>query len=200
MYTSGEVHGTGTSSTIKNNIDKFYTDKLSNYASKLDVNVGFCGDRTILSESDTEFLNTSIYNVMYNKPTLNCENDDYYTVINSNAGNKALTYPVATVNIYEAIYAGHAGTLTVGSLSFKKKIPSTYLTTGYDYWSMTSAGFYAPFVRNGKSSYAYGVNADGALEEHGVGGSTIYFKPVINLKSDVTFTGSGTMTDPYVIK
>ena len=84
--------------------------------------------------------------------------------------------------------------------SFKKKIPSTYLTTGYDYWSMTSAGFYAPFVRNGKSSYAYGVNADGTLEDRGVGASTIYFKPVINLKSDVTITGTGTMTDPYVIK
>ena len=49
MYTRGEVHGLGTSSTIKQVNDNFYSSNLSNYATFIDTNSGFCGDRSILN-------------------------------------------------------------------------------------------------------------------------------------------------------
>ena len=199
MYTTDQILGTGNSSILKTKIDEFYKNNLINYEKYIDKDVGFCGDRAILSQSSSEFLNKSIYRVMYNKPTNICENDeDYYTVSSTSNGNRALIYPIATLSIYDAIYAGHAGTLTVGSLVSKKPTPSTYLICGFRYWTMTPAGLYAPFVGNTSYGFVYGVNSNGVLEEHGIG-NQFFIKPVINIRSDVTIIGSGTMMDQYVV-
>ena len=116
MYTSGDVHGTGTSSNIKISNDTFYTNKLSSYAAKLDINTGFCGDRlTLSSNSGTGTGTVTTYNKGYlrvqdSTPTLACGNaKDYYTINNSTIGNKALVYPIGLLSADEAMYAGHAG-------------------------------------------------------------------------------------------
>ena len=205
MYTSGEAHGTGTSSVIKTNADKFYTDKLASYASKLDTNAGFCGDRSNLNQQSGVGTGTVItYNKGYlrveeSAPTLTCENaSDYYTVASASSGNKKLSYPIGLITADEVMLAGHAGGVFDGSYNHMKSNNGSYLVTGNHFWTMTPAGGYNPFGGADWSAYVFGVNSSGAVDDYNTdhaGG----LRPVVNLKSGVTITGSGTKTDPYVV-
>ena len=205
MYTSGEAHGTGTSSAIKTNVDKFYTDKLASYASKLDTNAGFCGDRSNLNLQSGVGTGTVItYNKGYlrveeSAPTLTCENaSDYYTVSSASSGNKKLSYPIGLINADEVMLAGHAGGVFDGSYNHMKSNNGSYLVTGNAFWTMTPAGGYNPFGYTGWYAYVFGVSGSGGIDD----GSTDDaggLRPVVNLKSGVTITGSGTKTDPYVV-
>ena len=205
MYTSGEAHGTGTSSTIKINADKFYTDKLSSYASKLDTNAGFCGDRSNLNGQSGVGTGTVItYNkgylrVVESAPTLTCENaSDYYTVASASSGNKKLSYPIGLITTDEMMLAGHAGGVFDGLYNHMKTNNGSYLATGNTFWTMTPAGGYNPFGDTYWRAQLFGVYGSGIIDGHGAS-DTNGLRPVVNLKSDVTITGSGTMTDPYVV-
>ena len=205
MYTSGDAHGTGTSSAIKTNVDKFYTAKLASYASKLDTNAGFCGDRSnlnLLSGVGTGTVTT--YNKGYlrveeSAPTLTCENtNDYYTVSSASSGNKKLSYPIGLITADEVMLAGHAGGVFDGSYNHMKSNNGSYLVTGNAFWTMTPAGGYNPFGSTYWVAFVFGVNASGGFDDYYVDG-TRGLRPVVNLKSGVTITGSGTKTDPYVV-
>ena len=205
MYTSGEAHGTGTSSAIKTNADKFYTDKLSSYASKLDTNAGFCGDRSNLNQQSGVGTGTVItYNkgylrVLESAPTLTCENaSDYYTVASASSGNKKLSYPIGLITADEMMLAGHAGGVFDGSYNHMKTNNGSYLVTGNTFWTMTPAGGYNPFGGASWFAYVFGVGVSGVVDDN-FAGDTRGLRPVVNLKSDVTITGSGTKTDPYVV-
>ena len=205
MYTSGEAHGTGTSSAIKTNVDKFYTSKLASYASKLDTNAGFCGDRSnlnLLSGVGTGTVTT--YNKGYlrveeSAPTLTCENtNDYYTVSSASSGNKKLSYPIGLITADEVMLAGHAGGVFDGSYNHQKSNNGSYLTTGNNFWTMTPAGGYNPFGGTSWGAIVFTVNASGFVDDFNVI-NTNGLRPVVNLKSGVTITGSGTKTNPYVV-
>ncbi len=205
MYTSGEAHGTGTSSAIKTNIDKFYTDKLASYASKLDTNTGFCGDRSNLNLQPGVGTGTVItYNKGYlrveeSAPTLTCENaSDYYTVSSASSGNKKLSYPIGLITVDEVMLAGHAGGVSDGSYNHMKSNNGNYLVTGNSFWTMTPAGGYNPFGATYWVACVFGVGSSGFIDDLGVI-NTLGLRPVVNLKSGVTITGSGTKTDPYVV-
>ena len=205
MYTSGDAHGTGTSSAIKTNVDKFYTAKLASYASKLDTNAGFCGDRSnlnLLSGVGTGTITT--YNKGYlrveeSAPTLTCENaSDYYTVSSASSGNKKLSYPIGLITADEVMLAGHAGGVFDGSYNHMKSNNGSYLVTGNTFWTMTPAGGYNPFGTTNWLAYVFNVSASGGIDDGGVI-NALGLRPVVNLKSGVTITGSGTKTNPYVV-
>ena len=204
MYTSGEAHGTGTSSTIKTNVDKFYTDKLSSYASKLDTNAGFCGDRSNLNEqSDVGNLTTYFKGYLranQNAPTLKCENvNDYYTTLTSSNGNKSLENSIGLITLDEAILSGYIGGIFNGVYNLQEKNINGFLTMGNHFWTVTPAGFYNPWGGSYIRSIVFCITSHGIIDDADVYNlNTI--RPVINIRSDVTITGSGTMTDPYVIK
>lgn len=205
MYTSGDAHGTGTSSAIKTNVDKFYTAKLASYASKLDTNAGFCGDRSNLNLQSGVGTGTVItYNKGYSRvaestPTLTCENaSDYYTVSSTTSGNKKLSYPIGLITADEVMLAGHAGGVFDGSYNHQKSNNGSYLTTGNTFWTMTPAVGYNSFGIPYWRALVFYVNASGEFDDHHVY-NAVGLRPVINLKSDVTITGSSTMTDPYVV-
>ena len=205
MYTEGEAHGTGTSSTIKANADKFYTDKLSSYVSKLDTYVGFCGDRSNLNGQSGVGTGTVItYNKGYlrveeSAPTLTCENaSDYYTVASASTGNKKLSYPIGLITADEVMLAGHAGGIFDGCWTHQKTNNGSYLGTGNTFWTMTPAGGYNPFCSTGWGALVFIVYNSGFIDDHGAGDPR-GLRPVINIRSDVTITGSGTKTDPYVV-
>ena len=63
---------------------------------------------------------------------------------------------------------------------------------------MTPAGGYNPFGHAGWDVRVFGVNDSGYFDDL-FAGSNYALRPVINIRSDVTITGSGTMTDPYVV-
>ena len=205
MYTSGEANGTGTSSIIKTNVDKFYTDKLSSYASKLDTNAGFCGDRSNLNRQSG--VGTGIV-ITYNKgylrvaestPTLTCENaNDYYTVASASSGNKKLSYPTGLITVDEVVLAGHAGGVFDGYYTRMKSNNSSYLVTGSGFCTITPAGGYNPFGFTDWLALLFSVGGSGLIDDNYTYG-TYGLRPVINIRSDVTITGSSTMTDPYVV-
>ena len=187
MYSSGMVHGTGTSSVIKTVIDNWYAQNLMDYSSYIDNNSGFCGDRTPttgtgLGKVYTEYVTYSRLN--YN-PTFTCANNqDLYTTKDADVGNKALTYPIGLISADEAIYAGGSG-----------QNEMYFLYTGQSYWTMT------PFFINANSGGAIMFTilnfgdvsyAENISYSYGV-------RPVINLRADITLSGSGTATDPYTI-
>ena len=199
MYTSGSVHGLGTSSTIKGILDTWYQNNLQSYADDLDGNTGFCGDRTPSTSSSsinnsggtgtTQTYYGAYIRLITNKaPTFECENEsDLYTTSGSEDGNGALTYPIGLITADEVSYAGGVN----GSSN-----SSYYLYTGQYYWTMSpsyynSSSTYPARVffvsSNGQPGYDW-VNAT-----HGV-------RPVVNLKADVQISsGSGTSSNPYVI-
>ena len=205
MYTSGEAHGTGTFSTIKTNADKFYTDKLSSYASKLDTNAGFCGDRSTLNSQNNVGTGTAItYNKGYlrveeSTPTLTCENaSDYYTVSSASSGNKKLSYPIGLITVDEVMLAGHAGGVFDGFYNLTKSNNGSYLVTGNSFWTMTPAGGYFPFGFTYWTADVFYVYGSGCIDDLNTGNPN-GLRPVVNLKSGVPVTGSGTKTDPYVV-
>ena len=205
MYTSGGAHGTGTSSTIKTNADKFYTDKLSSYASKLDTNAGFCGDRSDLNNQSGVGTGTVItYNkgyirVVESAPALTFEDaSDYYTVASASGGNKKLSYPIGLITADEVMFAGHAGGVFDGSYNHMKTNNGSYLGTGNTFWTMTPAGGYNSFINTYWGARVFSIGRSGYIDDDNA--NVIRgLRPVINIKSDVTITGTGTMTDPYVV-
>ena len=205
MYTSGEAHGTGTSSTIKTNVDKFYTDKLSNYASKLDTNAGFCGDRSNLNgQSGVGTGNVTTYNkgylrVVESAPTLTCENaSDYYTVASASSGNKKLSYPIGLITADEMMLAGHAGGVFDGTYNHVKTNNGSYLVTGNSFWTMTPAGGYPPFGGDWWDVDVFHDHGSGNFDDNNAH-HTSGLRPLINIRSDAKITGKGTKTDPYVV-
>ena len=204
MYTSGNAHGLGTSSTIKTANDNFYKNKLASYASYIDTSSGFCGDRSTLNNQSGVGTGTvSTYykgylRVSTNTPSLKCENSsDYYTVSSASSGNKALTYPIGLITADEVLLAGSSGGVFDGAYNYQKSTPNAYLTIGQYFSTMTPAGYYNPFGNSGWISDVFNVRATGRLDDGSTNG-TAGLRPVINLKSTLKFTGDGTKNNPYV--
>jgi len=194
-YTSGQAQGTGTKSNALTQLEIWYTNNLASYASKLDTNAGFCGDRRRnikegaapngtggTGTTDTHYA--AKYRLFSNKmPELSCETIDFYTMNISAKGNKSLSYPIGLITADEVSMAGGVyGNGTANS--------SYYLYNGKAYWTL-SPGTY------GYAS-VFAVNSTGALGCFSVGSGNDV-RPVINLKADVTLTGKGTASDPYVV-
>lgn len=197
MYTSGSVHGTGTTSTIKGVLDSWYDSNLSSYAGNIDTNAGFCGDRTSTTSSsgaqnDTGGTGTTTtwygarYRLYTNKyPSLKCTySNDLYTLTSSSKGNKSLSKPIGLITADEVAYAGGvAGTAN----------QSYYLYTSQYYWTMSPCYYY-----NGYAG-VFDVYSSGYLGWYYVN-DTRGVRPVINLKSDTQFSsGDGTSSNPYIV-
>ena len=207
MYTSGEAHGLGTSSTIKQANDNFYTGVLSSYASYIDTDAGFCGDRSTLNLQNGVGTGTVLtymkgyLRVSTSTPSLSCENSsDLYTVSSSSKGNKALTYPVGLITADEVILSGSSGGVFDGNYNYQKYAPDSYLTTGNNYWTMTPSGYYAPFGNVNRFALLFYVSTSGYIDDTGAMYSfEIGLKPVINIRGNVSISGQGTMEEPYMI-
>ena len=207
-YTSNQVHGTRTNSTIlgANNsndtttLNGWYRTNLLEYAEYLDGNAGFCGDRTpstIESSSNgsggtgTTETYYGAYIRLYGKgtsnsnPSLQCDSQDVYTTTDSSSGNKSLQYPIGLITADELALTG---------ITYNNANTGSYLYTGEYYWTMSPAGFYS-FYAQVFVMYSDGL---GILYDYRVT-STIGVRPVINLRADVQLTGTGSQNDPFVV-
>ena len=195
MYQSNQVHGLTSSSTIKGILDQWYQNNLTSVADKIDGNAGFCGDRQPSTSSSTSngsggtgttvtYYGAYIRLVNSKNPTFECENEsDLYTTSGSENGKKALQYPIGLISADEVAYAGGV----VGSSS-----QSYYLYTNQYYWTMSPYIFYGGIAR------VFLVYGDGSLA-HSLVDDSWGVRPVINLRADLTITGSGTTSDPYQV-
>ena len=197
MYTSGQVHGLGTDSTIKEVLDKWYKENLLDYADQISKDVGFCGDRQPSTSSSSSNGSggtgtTATYYGGYirlntNKtPSYKCTNSsDLYTVKGISKGNKALDYPIGLITADEVAYAG--GVYNTTNAGY-------YLYTGQYYWTMSPSYFSGTFARVfSVSSNGWLSGNNNVLNDYGV-------RPVINLSSNTTAkSGNGTSSTPYEI-
>ena len=117
-------------------------------------------------------------------PTLSCQLNDSFNVEGTN-GNEKLTYPVGLITLDEVLMSGGIN----GSAN-----TLYYLYGGQNYWTMSPSNFNTWFNTEGAYVASSGeLGRSGTWDGYGV-------RPVVNLDSDnLTFTGNGTMQDPYVI-
>ena len=116
-------------------------------------------------------------------PSLKCaqENDRFTTT--TSLGNGDLTYPVGLLTIDEINMAG--AIVTDANYSY-------YLYTGYNY------RLFSPYAFNWGRAYVWGVRDVGGLNGDYVH-SSYGLRPVISLKSNIGFSGNGTMNNPFEI-
>ena len=176
-YTDGIQHGSDSDSAILTSLTNWYVSNLINYEEYIDVNTGFCSDRNLRDGSSWSSTGyTYQYYAAYDRlvdgksPSFKCDNIDNFQI------------PTALITADEIAYAG--GVWNTSNYGF-------YLYTAQDYWTMT------PSVFNGTANN-FALNRMSSLIANSVSGS-FGVRPVINLKADVTITGSGTSTDPYVV-
>ena len=182
MYQNQNWHGIELSSDIKNILDEWYKNYMLVYEKYINTNSIFCGDRTTYTANYFDG-----YNRLYNlkKPTYVCtKNIDLYSTNESSLGNQALEHPIGLISADEVSFAG--GVVNNVNNNF-------YLYTGFNYWTITPA------------FYDYGFPYVFMVDENGnYGASNVNMswgvRPVINLASDVTLSGTGTASDPYIVE
>ena len=168
-------------------LNGWYRANLLEYANYIDGNAGFCGDRRMSSGSGTGTSSTDYQphtRISNSSPSLSCNTNDIYTAANSSIGNKALTYPIGLISADEAM---------IGGIPWSGSGTESYLYTGQTYWTMSPKRF-----ANGIAG-VYFVNSSGILNAFNYVTIVWGVRPVINLRSDVALSGSGTSTDPFKV-
>ena len=178
MYQSGKRQGLNNSSTIKEMLDTWYSNNLVDDSKYIDGNAGFCGDRRVTSGSGTGTNITyyQTYNRIENEsPSLICETLDIYTTEESRSGNKSLQYPIGLITADEILLAS-----TI-----------SYLSSASEYWTMSPKYYDNYAVLFSVDIFSSLLNATSR--------ATFGVRPVINLRADVSITGSGTTSDPFKV-
>ena len=192
MYTVNQSHGLSNNNNIKKIIDNWYLSNLSEEKDYIDGNTGFCGDR---SSVEARAIYYGAYERLVNSknPSFKCrDSQDLYTTPGSSKGNGALKVtpgnndstptPIGLITADEVAFAG-------GVYNYNNN--SYYLYNNSDYWTISPYNFpggAATFRITLSGSLLY----NGVTYENGV-------RPVINLRSDVALSGSGTTMDPFKV-
>ncbi|MCM1052379.1 MAG: hypothetical protein NC483_00155 [Ruminococcus sp.] len=203
----GELRGLTYPSNAYTELNKWFENSNikqgSAYFDKIDLNAGFCGDRT--PSTDNASINnqggtgiTTTYYGAYLRlfpggsaptptstkvtPTLKCPDSlDLYTYSESDLGNNKLENPVGLITADEVSYAGMAYSISSSG---------NYLDTDLSYWTMSPL--------SATDATVYDVYFDGCLFYYSVH-TTYGIRPVINIRADVTLTGDGTQENPYKV-
>ncbi len=179
MYTQGNLTGNSTNSTIKSNIDTWYSNNLINYTYYLE-DTPYCNDRSYTTQNnEIRFNRYEIESVV-----LTCPNQsDRFTVSNT-VGNSALTYPVGLITADEVRLTG----ITTSSTD-----TSNYLYTGEQYWTMTPK-----VVKESGENRLWRVA--GASIGEAISSNSKYIRPVVTLNNSVILdSGNGSLNNPYIV-
>ena len=168
----------GTASTIKGILDIWYSNNLQSYDNKIASggSAGFCNDRNTRSGDSWVSSGTLFYYAAYERrsngtPSYECSNtNDLYTT------------KIGLITADEVAYAGGTNSTNYGY----------YLYTGNHYWTMSPHFFSAT---NARVFYVFSTGSFGTGSVDGTNG----VRPVISLTTNNTITGSGTISDPYIV-
>ena len=182
-----------TDSIALSSLKGFYDQFLRKYNTMIADTI-YCGDKSGTTASN-------VLSRIYRSPTLTCPADakggkaGSYTatdIVNGNGklrgndGYGSKPYKIGLLSADEVAFAG----LTTSSTNTSTFLG--YSAEGDTYWTMSSAGNGSPyevfFVKDGTS-----IDYDILTERH-------YIRPVIALLSSTKVTGSGTKTDPFVVR
>ena len=184
VYNTSSQHGYGTNSTIMNTLNTWYNNNLASYETDyIDTGTGFCSDRN--TASGDNYTDSSFYYAAYDRrnggASLQCNTEDILSKDNGKLQN-----PIGLVTSDEAVLTG---------ITYNTPNTGSYLYTGEYYWTMSPSHFSNDFA------YVFRVNSDGYLSDIDLGGWGVIdawgVRPVINIRTNVSLTGSGTTTDPF---
>ncbi len=212
MYTLNNIDGLGTSSTIKETLETWYTNTMSIVDSEIEDNV-FCYDRSLAKagyqSSDFGSANgsytgtglgtsTTLYGTAAritassssltaggSGPDLICSSKaDAYTVDDTAKGNGALSEKVGLLTADEAVMAGLAPDVSTSS---------NYLYTNSNYWLGSPFGFFSYGSARVWSVYSSGgLNSSFLRDTDGL-------RPAVYLMSNIVLSGTGEWNDVYKI-
>ena len=184
-YTEGLQRPTnnneGTPSNAKIKLEEWYNNNLKSYEEKI-ADGKYCNDRNVESGSIwASTPNSTLYYASRKRlyknyvPLFSCSSDDILNV------------KVGLITADEIVYAG----------GINRENFLYYLYNDQDYWTMTS--YYMWVDGSPSQACMFIVTSSGSLiGGYGVQG-LIGVRPVINLYSNVKFSGSGTIEDPYIV-
>ena len=190
--TYAETHANTNNSTIKTYLDTWYENNIKGTTNEQYVKDNlFCNDRSFAKDNSGTGVGTSethyrlysfVNKVNNNKMMLICpQNNDAFTVNDTNKGNGVLTYGIGLVTIDEVVLAGGWG-------SNNSKY---YLYSGEYYFTMSPISF------RGSGAAGNVVLLNGNVTGNGGVNNSAGARPVLNLSSDVLKNGNGTASDPY---
>ena len=177
VYDGSSQHGYGQSSTIMTTLNNWYNNNLASYEKDyIDTEMGFCSDRNLANGynwSDSSLLYSAEDRIENGLWTLNCNKEDILS-----KDNGKLPSPVGLITVDEAV---------LGGITWNEYNEKSYLYSDTEYWTMTPSSNLNEFVITGGLLDCYNINRKLAI------------RPVINLKSTIALTGSGTTSDPFKV-
>ncbi len=177
-YDKSDTDTTQVDSIIKGVVDNWYNKYLKSNYSQFIADGIFCNDRELI-ENESGSYNYA-FDLRKTSPILKCENnEDKYTTSKS-LGNGYLSNPIGLLTADEVVLA------------------ASNLKSGLMYWTMTPDMFNTDSTNPQSFMIVGDANSffeapDSTLER------TFFVRPVINIRADVLFNGTGTASDPYTI-
>ena len=199
-YSTSSYHGYNTASNILGSTSKtgslyywYYNNIQTNYNSYISDTL-FCANR----DYEKDEYNDINYDADPENPKLVCNTKtDRFTKQDSTNGTATLTYPIGLITLDEIIMGG------VGSSGNTERMYQKSYTSGPLAWTMTPCYYRqdsSDSSYNHSCIWIYGQSTDDTNNSDcNVPDETLAVRPVINLIPNVTFTGTGTANDPYVI-
>ena len=192
-YVGYMYYSNGTNSTIKDTIDTWYKNNLTNYTKYLSTTAVYCNDR---STSDNTNFGARTRLIANKTPSYDCTATEDKFTADTSTGNGKLTYPIALMTADEVSFAG--GLYENNAQTWYYYNSANGSSTGDTWWWLLSPnswdGSYAYVF------YVYGSSNPGSLDYYRVndinGG-----RPAVSLKSCVkTSGGDGSASTPYTIE
>ena len=180
-YTNSEIK-TAVENWYKTNItDKGFDGKIvnGNYFCE-QVKVLVLDDATRVDETRFSPENATIVTPDNYTPSFDCTTDGN--------GKGVVSGKVGLITIDEVLFAG--GVIASSS--------NFYLKNGSSYWMMSPNGFFN--VDYGAWAFTWFVNSSRGSAYYNTTDSLYGVRPVLNLSADTLVSGSGTSSDPYIVK
>ncbi len=184
-----ETHTNVNDSTIKTANDSWYKTNIEDkgYSGYI-IDAIYCNDRSIYTGTGIGNSNT-FYNCLnrlekIKTPTLICNLDNDKFSVSILLGNGDLKYPVGLITADEVMFGG-ASNLQENKLF--------YLFTGNEYWTMSPSSF-----EEGVLPSVWWFDDFGRAFHNNVNYS-LGLRPVISLKYGLSYTGDGSINNPFKI-
>lgn len=180
--TYDETHANNVSSNIKNALDSWYQNNLSDYDDQISDTL-FCNDRSVMNGTGIGKDETTYqkYELRSNNASLKCMNkNDRFTKSDMVIGNGSLNYSIGLITEDEAVLAG----------AYQGNYNRAYFLYNGEY-SITMTP-----VKYTDKAYIKFLTDTGNLGD-GTSNTEKGYRPVINIKKGVLNDGLGTWDNPF---
>ena len=182
----------GTNSTIKNTIDTWYKNNLTNYTKYLSTTAIYCNDRT----GDVTYFGAYTRLITNKTPTYDCTDTNDKFTVDTSAGNGKLTHPIALMTADEVSFAG--GLYQNNAQTWYYYNSAKGSSTGSTWWWLLSPG---SWYHSYADVFGVGCSSNPGYLSNFYVNITNGVRPVLSLKSCVkTSGGDGSARTPYTIE